>query len=236
MARSSQSPNPFLKALAPTERRKHLLNLQVTNSNAPQRSLLHQLPPELRNKVYELVLVSNNFIELDVSQHIMGIMTRSRYETAHSKAVAKEPGFLQCCRLIRNEATLMYYGQNRFACQQDGRLLHWVRGLSEAKRNMLKDLRSFARSHWRGWSVHPRDRRPPRLLLSMDILEVQLARDGLTLGVDVLRVYRNRIGPITALTRLEIKERMTEEQLRTYEEVREATTARRQLRSIVRRR
>ena len=58
MPKPSPSKNPFVKQLTPLERLRHNRSiLQRAQPGASQSSLLLDLSPELRNRIYELVLV-----------------------------------------------------------------------------------------------------------------------------------------------------------------------------------
>ncbi|KAF2769771.1 hypothetical protein EJ03DRAFT_374270 [Teratosphaeria nubilosa] len=65
-----------------------------TNASCP----LLNLPPELRNTIYELALLSAQPIEIP------------------SNGRLSAPPLIQVCRQTRSEATAIYYGQNAFRC------------------------------------------------------------------------------------------------------------------------
>lgn len=63
-------------------------------------SALLKLPPELRNRIYEYVLIS--------SEHVV--------VHTHEKHSWSAPPLLQTCRKMRDEAAGIYYGGNTFEC------------------------------------------------------------------------------------------------------------------------
>lgn len=73
-----------------------------------QTSSIFKLPPELRCKIYEEVLISNRPLELDP------------YLQDSLLPPALSPALLQTCRIIRHEAQPIYYGQNTFVARPWG--------------------------------------------------------------------------------------------------------------------
>jgi hypothetical protein len=145
MPKPSPSKNPFVKLLTPLERlRYNRTTLQLAHPRASQNSLLLNLPPELRNRIYELVLVSHDLIEVD-SNH-------ANYEVEDNleedKSTIKEPPLLRTCQIIRNEATPLYYSSNAFSCHYNCSsnafpiLIRWIRGRTPEKCTMLTDVRA----------------------------------------------------------------------------------------------
>lgn len=158
-----------------------LKSLVVANTT---RHLL-TLPPEIRNQIYQLVLVSEENIEISAARQI---------------SIPEEPGLLRTCCQIRNEARPMYFLQNSFTFSVHNwdatLLLKWaqVSPLHRATRilytanlvshkesweNLMVWLETCAegRCHW--WpaitvSQHP-NARIPRLIAS---LANQLNADG----------------------------------------------------------
>jgi hypothetical protein len=91
--------NPLLRGLGPAERANHINRLQKASPGAAQNSPLLNLPPELRNRIYELVLVSDDQIEADFSAIVC-----SRYPL-NVKGLLEEPALLRSCSEIRTQAT-----------------------------------------------------------------------------------------------------------------------------------
>ncbi|CAK3936123.1 Hypothetical predicted protein [Lecanosticta acicola] len=116
---------PEIPNLPPFE----LDNGEVERSEPTCRLL--NLPAELRNEIYELVLVSSGRIELT---------------TTRPKSL-REPAFLAISRQIRTEATAIYYGSNTF-CRKvyynDGRrwslLEKWLRKIGPERCSMLREM------------------------------------------------------------------------------------------------
>jgi translation elongation factor EF-G len=69
-----------------------------TGTTTNEVSPLLELPPELRNTIYHLVLTSNN----------------GEYVEITLKVVKKQTALLRVCSQIRNEATQIFYATNTF--------------------------------------------------------------------------------------------------------------------------
>lgn len=72
------------------------------------QSPLSILPPELRNRIYDLTLVENDNITTNVTP---------MYDTP--SRLWKPPPILQSCRQLRAEALPVYYGSNTFVVEQN---------------------------------------------------------------------------------------------------------------------
>lgn len=77
-------------------------------------SPLATLPPELRNRVYELVLCSDKPV---VITHHPGKGPRQRAAERHEHLLA----LTTTCKIIRSESTKMFYALNRFAIRKGTR-------------------------------------------------------------------------------------------------------------------
>jgi hypothetical protein len=71
---------------------------ESTGTTTNEVSPLLELPPELRNTIYHLVLTSNN----------------GEYVEITLKVVKKQTALLRVCSQIRNEATQIFYATNTF--------------------------------------------------------------------------------------------------------------------------
>ena len=97
--------------------------------NMEQTSRLLNLPSELRNRIYELVLIQPDAIRLP-----------------QGRSEAGKRDLLCTCHQIHNEAVSIYYGNNAFIADcgawfLNADLICWLRGLGPKKRSMLKDVR-----------------------------------------------------------------------------------------------
>ena len=100
------------------------------------------LPAELRNTIYELVLVKEKSIEishspLDIAPH--------------------EPVFLSTTLAIRKEAAPVYYGANTFDVCDIGRAGYWLGMLSKRARSLVRSIRLTS------FTSHPFKNRYPEL-------------------------------------------------------------------------
>ena len=101
---------------------KHILKLHDRDAKITKSSSrLLNLPPELRNKIYEFALVESQEIQV------------------HQQNIVKPPPLLACCRQIRSEALGLFFTGNNFRIwSQDcsGRLvLRWRRHFENYGRN-----------------------------------------------------------------------------------------------------
>lgn len=97
-----------------------------------EHSPLATLPPELRNRIYELVIINAKPIRVSSTHH------HGRTKTW------KPPGLLRTCRQIAAEATAAYYSRNTFTSQDtsdlgcEDSLFLWFLSLPEAKQAMVR--------------------------------------------------------------------------------------------------
>ncbi|KAK5136595.1 hypothetical protein LTR08_002609 [Meristemomyces frigidus] len=86
--------------------------------------LLFKLPPEIRNNIYTLVLVSS----------------REELIIEHTSS----PALLRTCRQIREEASSVYYGRNTFLITNAERLcLSWLFSRPAIMRSHIKTIRLY---------------------------------------------------------------------------------------------
>lgn len=213
----SPSENPFLKDLAMLERLSHRRCLQRPKPGVPQNSLLLSLPPELRNTIYTLVLVSEEPILVDPNTDTTE--TGDRYEP--DNVVIMEPALLRTCRSTRSEASQLYYSNNVFCSINYSKLFRWIEGIGVEKRALLRDIRTSCRlgMFWNDST--------PYLLLDLEWMETKLAAQGIPVGNDVCRTYMMLEGPHSALTRSETCARMSDEQWRMYHQLGKVELSRR---------
>jgi hypothetical protein len=80
----------------------------VPITNAQTDSPLFKLPPELRTKIWELVLKYNGCIEVPVDGH------RDPRAAKEERLKAIPPPITRSCRLVRSETLPMFFGLNDF--------------------------------------------------------------------------------------------------------------------------
>lgn len=193
--------NPFLKGLAPAERAKHIDGLQKASPGAAQNSLLLRLPAELRNRIYELVLVINGHLEVDPNfdAHAPFPFPGEASELRMIEVI-KEPALLRSCSEIRTEATEMYYTQNTFICCDRDKLLRWVTNLDVKRQKMLGDIR-IARTYTMRSEL-------ARVYVDVELLRLELNKSGARVGTDALRFYLVYYCPVEHLTWIQLKARL----------------------------
>lgn len=107
--------------------------------------LLLELPPELRNHIYEFVLVSP--------------------DEALIMKNSSSPALLRTCRQIREEASSLYYGQNIFLITNAESLcIQWLASVPAKMRAHIKTMRLYTNCRSSG---HEAARYKRRLLTSL---------------------------------------------------------------------
>lgn len=136
---------------------------QVIEESKARTNFL-SLSPELRNRIYELVLIPQ---DLDETGYERGHRTENRAAirlgyhynysqgaTASQNAWALQPALTKVCRLIRKETLSVYYGANEFVTEADDRKTHppwvneirfphalrWLRAIGPENRRLLRTL------------------------------------------------------------------------------------------------
>ncbi|KAK4494755.1 hypothetical protein PRZ48_014111 [Zasmidium cellare] len=110
-----------------------------------QTSRLLTLPPELRNKIYTLVLVQGAPIQ--ISERSTKPSLAARGATAHYTRLL-EPPFLLTCRQIRHEALPIFYGENVFFTAIKDALPPWLLAIGPEKARMVRHIRGFRPSRY----------------------------------------------------------------------------------------
>lgn len=72
-----------------------------------------QLPPEIRNKVYRLLLVTGNRNK-DLAPDVVGLLARNKPNWSNVPDMADSLGLLRICKLVNQEASAVLYGRNNF--------------------------------------------------------------------------------------------------------------------------
>ena len=133
--------HPTIKSMSPSQRAARYKTLQQPTPDASQDSLFYTLPPELRNRIYHLVLVNEDYIDVAISSTVTRTILRSKEAIRKSKAVINEPPLLRTCVLVASEATRLYYARNKFHCRSPKKLQSWLPNLDQKKQLMIMDLR-----------------------------------------------------------------------------------------------
>lgn len=98
---------------------------KYTKREINQDSRLLDLPPELRNSIYNYVLATDDVIKIPAS------------------GKPKRPPLLQVCQQITDEATLLYYSCSKFSISAGKRLKilrRWILSLEEKERKCLRSI------------------------------------------------------------------------------------------------
>jgi len=97
-----------------------------------------RLPAELRDRIYELALVSDEQFEIDVKYS-----RNDRRKYVRTIRPPVEPPLLRVSRQIRDEALPVHYGNNIFCGMDKVGFGVWLQRLGPQKRSLLRHLRSF---------------------------------------------------------------------------------------------
>lgn len=220
MKSASPFKNPYVHGLSPSQCKQHYRRLQIATTTAAQQSLLLSLPPELRNRIYELVLIDEEFIPLRQDSEDTKAVTRAgqRVRKPLVETTIEEPPLLQSCRQIRNEAIQIYYARNTFVCESTTRLVHWLGKLGNHGQKMLRDVRMKIVTYSRGLSG---DFKQGLLALKLKVIEKRIRRSTIVMALpdNAIRGWRCDKSPATALTVSEIKAAFTEEQRWIYKDI-----------------
>ena len=119
--------------------------------DADKGSRLLSLPAELRNKIYEFVLVEDERILLPNLTREIGNLLPDDGAVDWMNGLMR-PGFLNTSKQVRDEATSIYVGSNRFQSSWNrscGRsILTWLRAIGKDGRNALTDVSVSRTSHF----------------------------------------------------------------------------------------
>ena len=66
----------------------------------------------------------------------------------------REPGLLQACEQLREEATAVYYGASVFYAPSTMHFVVWLTAIGEKKRALVSELRGFRSSKFPGSKHH----------------------------------------------------------------------------------
>ncbi|KAK0314161.1 hypothetical protein LTR73_004774 [Friedmanniomyces endolithicus] len=122
-------------------------NQQSTNTSDQTLCRLLDLPPELRNHIYEYLLLGG---EDEAPVRVTDCLSDERGLQPNilqkgSEDLWQPPAILQTCRQIRGEATPLYYTTNTFDVVVDSRNLerticHWLSALGSHTRDKIRTI------------------------------------------------------------------------------------------------
>ncbi|KAK0301115.1 hypothetical protein LTS00_000264 [Friedmanniomyces endolithicus] len=120
---------------------------QSTTTSDQTSCLLLGLPPELRNHIYEYLLLGG---EDEAPVHVTDCLSEERglppiILQAGSEELWQPPAILQTCQQIRDEATPVYYTTNTFDVFVDSRdlertICHWLTALGSHIRDKIRTI------------------------------------------------------------------------------------------------
>lgn len=108
-------------------------------------SLLSTLPAELRNAIYEMAVLEEDAIDVNIKP----VSSRSPNSDSGHWPSWKPPALLQTCRQVRSEAAPIFYGNNTFAVSRwrfmrDASglliLIKWLSLIGAESRALLRDI------------------------------------------------------------------------------------------------
>ena len=109
----------------------------ITGSAVPEAGAHHvfpflKLPPEIRNRVYDLVFVSDRYIGAN------GTLTRAFY---HDAAEHRHLAFASACRQIYQESANIFYAKNGFEFFYIRPFLEFIEAIGVDRRKLLTKLK-----------------------------------------------------------------------------------------------
>ena len=115
----------------------------MAGATEPKQCPILTLPPELRNRIYELVLIENTRIDTytwnqrPTKEHLRG---NSRVDFLEYRS---EPALVQTCTTIREEGLPVFYGSNIFESILNKQTVwqYWLSNLRPEKSKMIRHLR-----------------------------------------------------------------------------------------------
>ncbi|KAF1965973.1 hypothetical protein BU23DRAFT_335940 [Bimuria novae-zelandiae CBS 107.79] len=106
---------------------RRIANTPTYSTNDSTLSSFLRLPPELRIKVYNLLLISEKYIQHGICPSTLRFIFRefNRYHYPHNHLRpwirhGLFPSILRCCKLIYQEGTSILYGENDFFVEDYG--------------------------------------------------------------------------------------------------------------------
>jgi hypothetical protein len=181
--------------MSPTIQPKLKTNPVATPSHTAE-NLLHKLPAELRNWIYEACLVPREK-PYQVEKIVKPRQTRFVYSksladialpnTGRRWLLVQEPAFLRVSKVIRREALSIHYSTNTFRLLNVAMLKDWLIYISRERRAALRYVQcmELPSSLTR---LFLRFRAPPlyHTLHALEYFEIRLAQDGLEVSAGTL--------------------------------------------------
>ena len=116
-----------------------MISIQLKRARAARRRFpFKKLPPEIRNKIYDLVFVRSRYIGLD---------KRSRFTLRYDARSVRNLAFAMSCRQVYTETKSMFYAKNGFAFYQIQECLSFLQCIGLQNRRLIT---KFSYSHLRG--------------------------------------------------------------------------------------
>ena len=115
------------------------------------------LPPEIRNRIYELALGGNEVTPGLVRKKKDGIYPGrvARYTTDDELAMATFKGMILSCRAIQAETEFLLYSSNTFHVMPPFNGVTWIRLLGEKKRAAIRSIHlDYARRTRPWWDLN----------------------------------------------------------------------------------
>ncbi|KAF7198520.1 hypothetical protein HII31_00259 [Pseudocercospora fuligena] len=125
--------------LVSPEKRKGLYDMAVLMTNSITVFRLLDLPPELRNRIYEYVVVEENILIPSICHH-------------RERTYAVQPAITKVNRQIRDESLSVFYGCNKFEvhvhrCDFDF-FSEWMNTVGVSNRQRLRNIKFSLLDRW----------------------------------------------------------------------------------------
>ena len=127
-----------------TDKRRLALVATTTMTTLGKESAFERLPPEIRNKILEMVLVRKE--EIDLNYRHFRTMPSRHWIIRHKEEWEERrwPAILSTCRRFRDEGTPIYLGANRFYVRftqtKDRGLAEWLEILHRLPRRWVSQV------------------------------------------------------------------------------------------------
>jgi hypothetical protein len=183
-----------------------------TETYAPRTKGIHDLPPELRNQIYELCLLRHDgsfqVVKVTRDGPIQFLFSKQpagrnapifHHQSPHftgtrvpfmalTNFCVLEPALLRVSRATRHETLPMFYGANTFRLHHAHFLSDWLCYIGNERREVLRKVECLELPACIE-SLFMRSMVPPlhHMLLSMELFEATLAQQGLEVLTGVLR-------------------------------------------------
>ena len=197
-------------------------NLQYAIPNATHDSLLLNLPPEMRNRIYDFCLVDRDAIVIpDVNIKTRNAPSRAGILPVVPGLLPVEPGLLKTCRQLREEGTSVYYSANTFQSVNRTSFHVWLNSIGKTRSTLLNHLRGFSETLRAVEKAQYLS-----ALLTIAEVESEFADLGVPTRKGIFHFTITEGQKIIYLNEVELKARMTAEEIMDYEKESERRAAR----------